>query len=74
MEIDWIGKGLHEIGIDTQTGKTIVQVDPKYFRPAEVETLLGDPSKAKNVLGWSPEYSFNSLVKEMCECYGETNG
>ena len=69
MEIEWRGSGLDEIGVDKKTGNTIVKVDPKYFRPAEVETLLGDPTKAKTVLGWEPEYDFNALVQEMCECY-----
>lgn len=71
MNIRWEGEGLDEVGIDTVSGKTIVKVDPKYFRPAEVETLLGDPSKAKRNLGWNPKYNFKTLVKEMCESYGE---
>lgn len=66
MKIEWYGEGVDEVGVDTNTGKTIVDVDPKYFRPAEVETLLGDSSKARTVLGWKPEYSFNDLVEEMC--------
>jgi GDPmannose 4,6-dehydratase len=71
MNIEWKGEGLEEVGIDTKTGKEIVRVDPKYFRPAEVETLLGDATKARTILGWSPEYDFKSLVKEMCECDGK---
>ena len=63
--IDWQGKGIHEKGISTETGKTIVAVDPKYFRPTEVDTLLGDPSKAKQKLGWEPKITFESLVREM---------
>lgn len=66
MHIEWKGEGLDEVGIDTVSGKIVVTVDPKYFRPAEVETLLGDPSKAKKVLGWEPEYDFKALVDEMC--------
>jgi len=66
MNIEWYGEGVDEVGVDTNTGKTIVDVDPKYFRPAEVETLLGDSTKARTVLGWKPEYSFNDLVEEMC--------
>jgi GDPmannose 4,6-dehydratase len=66
MKIEWYGEGIDEVGVDTNTGKTIVDVDPKYFRPAEVETLLGDSTKARTVLGWKPEYSFNDLVEEMC--------
>ena len=71
MDIEWRGKGLDEVGIDKKTGRIIVKVDPKYFRPAEVETLLGDSTKARTVLGWTPEYDFKTLVKEMCECYGK---
>jgi GDPmannose 4,6-dehydratase len=71
MDIEWQGEGLNEVGIDKKTGKIIVRVDPKYFRPAEVETLLGDSTKARKVLGWKPEYNFKTLVKEMCECYGK---
>lgn len=66
MKIRWEGEGLDEVGINDYTGKVIIRVDPKYFRPAEVETLLGDATKAKSVLGWTPEYSFDDLVKEMC--------
>ena len=67
IDIEWSGEGENEIGTDRKTGKVAIVVDKKYYRPAEVETLLGDPSKAKSVLGWEPEYDFNSLVKEMCE-------
>jgi len=65
MSIEWQGKGVEEKGIDKESGKTIVQVDPRYFRPTEVETLLGDPSKAKEKLGWTPKTEFKELVKEM---------
>jgi GDPmannose 4,6-dehydratase len=65
MAIEWQGKGVDEKGIDKESGKTIVQVDPRYFRPTEVETLLGDPSKAKEKLGWTPKTDFKELVKEM---------
>ncbi|MBC07619.1 GDP-mannose 4,6-dehydratase [Thalassospira sp.] len=64
MQISWEGQGLAEKGYD-RSGKCIVSVDPRYFRPAEVETLLGDPSKAKSKLGWTPKTSFNELVAEM---------
>jgi len=67
MNIIWTGSGLDEVGIDKNTGKVIVVVNPKYFRPAEVETLLGDATKAKEHLGWSPEISFNQLVEDMCK-------
>ena len=66
MKIIWQGEGLDEVGIDNITKKTIIRVDKKYFRPAEVETLLGDSSLARKELGWKPTYSFNELVKEMC--------
>jgi GDPmannose 4,6-dehydratase len=69
MNIRWEGSGLDEVGVDINTSKVVIRIDPKYFRPAEVETLLGNPSKAKSVLGWEPEYDFKALVKEMCECY-----
>ena len=64
MTIDWRGEGVDEKGYD-QHGKCIVAVDPRYFRPAEVETLLGDPTKAKEKLGWEPEITFEELVAEM---------
>ena len=70
MKIVWEGEGLDEVGIDTNTGKTVIKVDPKYFRPAEVETLLGDASKAKEKLGWEPKISFKQLVEDMC-IYGQ---
>lgn len=65
IEIRWEGKDEEEKGIDVATGKCIVAVDPRYFRPAEVETLLGDPSKAKSKLGWVPKTTFRELVSEM---------
>jgi GDPmannose 4,6-dehydratase len=67
MHIVWKGKGLKEKGIDKKTGKTIVEIDPKYFRPAEVDVLLGDYSKAKKKLGWKPKVTFKELVKIMIE-------
>jgi len=63
--IEWRGAGVSEEGIDPATGRVIVKVDPRYFRPAEVETLLGDSTKARTRLGWKPEISFETLVKEM---------
>ncbi len=65
MDIEWQGEGLDEIGIEKKSGKTIVHVDARYFRPTEVETLLGDPTKAKEKLGWVPEITFKQLVQEM---------
>ena len=64
----WEGHGLDEKGIDTKTGRTLIAVDPRFFRPAEVEQLLGDPTKARTRLGWNPQKtSFNDLVRIMVE-------
>ena len=65
INIQWKGAGIEEIGIDASTGNTIVSVDARYFRPTEVETLLGDATKAKEKLGWEPKISFDEMVKEM---------
>jgi GDPmannose 4,6-dehydratase len=70
MNIVWRGGGLQEVGVDKNTGKIVIKVDPRYFRPAEVETLLGDASKARKNLGWEPKISFNQLVEDMC-IYGQ---
>ena len=70
MKIVWMGEGLDEFGYDLNTKKVVIKVDPKYFRPAEVETLLGDASKAKEKLGWEPKISFKQLVEDMC-VYGQ---
>lgn len=67
IELEWSGNGSEEKGIDKKTGKTLIEVDKNYYRPTEVESLLGDPSKAKRVLGWEPEISFKELVKEMMQ-------
>ena len=67
MEIVWQGSGIDEKGIDNTSGRPIIAVDPNYFRPTEVETLLGDPSKARLKLGWEPEISFDQLVREMVQ-------
>ena len=66
MNIVWEGEGIDEVGIDMNTKKVVVKVDPRYFRPAEVETLLGDSSKARQKLKWEPKISFNQLVEDMC--------
>ena len=65
IEVRWEGSGVDEKGYDNATGKCIVQVDPRYFRPTEVETLLGDPTKAHTKLGWKPKTTFHELVSEM---------
>jgi GDPmannose 4,6-dehydratase len=70
MKIKWEGIGLDEVGIDKITNRVVIKVDPKYFRPAEVESLLGDPTKAKTNLGWEPKITFNELVEDMC-IYGQ---
>lgn len=68
IELRWEGEGVDEKGIDVLTGKVLVEVDPKYFRPAEVEQLLGDPTKARELLGWNPrKTSFPELVKIMVD-------
>jgi len=65
MKIEWKGDGVDEVGIDTRSGRTVVRVDPRYFRPTEVETLLGDATKARQKLGWTAEVAFPELVAEM---------
>ena len=65
MDIEWRGRGTDELGIDRSSGRTIVRVDPRYFRPAEVDSLLGDASKIRDKLGWRPQISFEALVREM---------
>ena len=66
-ELEWQGEGVDEKGIDKNTGRVLVEVDPRYFRPAEVELLWGDSTKARTELGWEPKYSFMDLVKEMVQ-------
>jgi GDPmannose 4,6-dehydratase len=65
MNIVWEGEGLDEVGIDRTTGQTVIRVDPKYFRPTEVEQLCGDSTKAREILGWEPEIDFQGLVQDM---------
>jgi GDPmannose 4,6-dehydratase len=65
FDIKWKGEGIHEIGYDSKTGRELIFISEKYFRPAEVDELLGDSSKAKNELGWLPKISFQELVEEM---------
>ena len=67
LTIQWKGEGINEIGYDVNTGRELVFVSEKYFRPAEVDELLGDSTKARTILGWKPQYSFDDLVKEMVE-------
>ncbi len=65
IEIAWEGSGIDEIGYDVETGQDLIFVDPKYFRPAEVDILIGDATKAKEILGWEPKISFDELIREM---------
>jgi GDPmannose 4,6-dehydratase len=68
IELDWQGTGVDEKGVDRKTGKTLVAVDPRYFRPTEVEQLLGNPAKAMRDLGWNPQQtSFEQLVQKMVD-------
>ena len=67
MRIHWTGEGVEERGVDAKTGRAVVRIDPRYFRPAEVETLLGDPSRAEAELGWRRSVSFTELVCEMAQ-------
>jgi GDPmannose 4,6-dehydratase len=65
MPIRWEGSDANEIGIDKKTGKTLIRIDPKYYRPTEVEQLLGDATRARTKLGWKPEVTFEQLVEIM---------
>lgn len=67
IQLEWQGKGVNEKGIDVKTGTCLVQVSERYFRPSEVETLLGDPTKAQQKLGWKPRISFEQLIEEMVQ-------
>ena len=66
-KIEWHGEGVHEKGMDTRNGRVLIEIDPRYFRPTEVERLLGDPSKARQRLGWHHKITFDELVREMVE-------
>lgn len=66
-ELEWVGKGLDEKGVDRKTGRELVCVSSKYYRPSEVDLLLGDATKAENVLGWKPTVSFEELVRMMLD-------
>ncbi len=67
INLQWRGEGIEEVGIDADTGKVIIKINPKFYRPAEVDILLGDPTKAKNLLGWMPETSLEELCSIMVE-------
>ena len=70
LRLEWQGEGLNEVAVDKVSKRTVVAVDERYFRPAEVESLLGDPTKAKEKLGWEPTTTFDQLVEDMC-IYGQ---
>jgi GDPmannose 4,6-dehydratase len=74
INIDWKGKGVKEIGVDKKTKKVIIRIDPKYFRPTEVDLLLGNPAKARKKLDWRPKTKFKELVKIMLEADLEKEG
>jgi GDPmannose 4,6-dehydratase len=74
IDIEWQGTGVNEKGIDKKTGKVLVEVDPEYFRPTEVELLIGDYAKAKKILGWEPKVTFKELVKIMAKADWEKYG
>ena len=65
--LQWEGQGLEEVGRRSDTGAVVIRIDPRYFRPAEVETLLGDPTRAREKLGWTPSTSLEEIVKEMID-------
>ena len=67
FKIKWSGEGLDEVGYDEKTGRKLIFISDKYYRPAEVDELLGDSSKARNELGWNTTYTFDDLVKEMVD-------
>lgn len=73
INLQWRGEGIEEVGIDADTGKVIIKINPKFYRPAEVDILLGDPTKAKNLLGWMPETSLEELCSIMVEADLERN-
>lgn len=67
IPLEWQGNGVDEVGVDTKSGNSVIRIDPKYFRPAEVDLLLGDPSKARRQLGWEQKTSFRQLVEMMTD-------
>ena len=67
IDIEWRGAGFDEFGVDKKNGKKLVQIDKRFFRPTEVDFLLGNPQKAKKILGWKPKYKLDDLIEEMVE-------
>ena len=66
FDVVWEGEGLKEVAKDRGTGKVLLKINPEFYRPSEVDSLVGDPTKAKEKLGWKHHYNFNKLVEEMC--------
>jgi GDPmannose 4,6-dehydratase len=71
IDLVWQGQGFDEKGIDSKTGKVLIEIDPKFYRPADVVDLLGDCTKAKNILGWNPKFCLDKLVDDMCKNEGQ---
>jgi GDPmannose 4,6-dehydratase len=67
MPLEWVGTGQEECGIETKSGRVLVKVDPRYYRPTEVDLLIGNASKARTRIGWEPKMKFESLVRVMAE-------
>ena len=67
MNIEWTGEGVNEFGTDTKTGKVVVKINPQFYRPAEVDLLIGDPHKAQTELGWKRQMSYEGLVEAMAK-------
>jgi len=67
FEIEWSGKGVNEVGIDRKSGRQLIRINPKFYRPTEVDLLLGDPGKAQRILGWKPKVTFEELAEIMVE-------
>jgi GDPmannose 4,6-dehydratase len=67
IRLGWRGQGVEEVGVEERTGRVLVRIDPRYFRPTEVDLLLGDPTKARTKLGWTHKVGFEQLVKEMMD-------
>jgi GDPmannose 4,6-dehydratase len=66
FDLEWQGSGVDEVGIDKKSNKVIIKINKDFYRPAEVDLLIGDPTKARQKLGWVPQYDFTTLVAEMC--------
>jgi GDPmannose 4,6-dehydratase len=74
FRVEWTGEGVNEVGRDAKTGRVLVEIDPQFYRPAEVDLLIGDPTKAKEKLGWTPTVKFAELVEIMMKADLELHG